>query len=100
MMPFGFHPDARSEFLESVRYYQHQQSGLGERFLEAVRDAIQRVCDRPLLYRSIEVNVRKCHVVRFPYGIIYRLKDGKIEILAVMHLRRKPGYWRDRMSGN
>jgi len=29
-------------------------------------------------------------------GIIYRNEPERIYILAVMHLRREPGYWKDR----
>jgi hypothetical protein len=31
---------------------------------------------------------------RFPYGIIYRLLgDDVLEILAIAHHKRRPGYW-------
>ena len=98
MIPFGFHPEARSEFLESARYYESQKSGLGHRYVDAVRDAITRVRSRPQLYREIEQDVRQCRTPRFPFGIIYRFTDEQIEILAVMHLHRKPGYWKDRLT--
>ncbi len=29
----------------------------------------------------------------FPYGVIYALEGQTIYVAAVMHLRRKPGYW-------
>jgi hypothetical protein len=35
-------------------------------------------------------------VLRFPYGVIYRLSGDTVEIVAVMHLSRKPGYWKHR----
>ena len=28
-----------------------------------------------------------------PYGVIYAVDEGVIYIAAVMHLKRKPGYW-------
>ncbi|MBK7075209.1 MAG: hypothetical protein IPH44_23220 [Myxococcales bacterium] len=33
---------------------------------------------------------------RFPYYLIYRERDGMVEVVAVMHARRHPGYWRHR----
>ncbi|MBI5747427.1 MAG: type II toxin-antitoxin system RelE/ParE family toxin [Nitrospirae bacterium] len=98
MIPYGFHPEARSEFHESARYYEFQQCGLGYRFVDAVRDAIQRIRSHPLLYREVEQGFRQCRVVRFPFGIIYRFNKEKVEIIAVMHLRRKPGYWKERQT--
>ncbi len=41
-MRYWLHPAARTELLESVRYYESQQPGLGGRFLETVADAINR----------------------------------------------------------
>jgi toxin ParE1/3/4 len=96
MKPFGFHPEARSEFHESALRYESQQIGLGRRFVEAVRDAIVRIRTQPLLFREIEPGIRQCRTLRFPYGVIYRLKGDTVEVLAVMHLSRKPGYWKHR----
>jgi hypothetical protein len=33
---------------------------------------------------------------RFPYLIVFREGMEGIEIVAVAHGRRRPGYWRDR----
>src|SRR5580704_1653336 len=98
MSVVGFSSEARSEFLESARYYQSQQPELGSRFVEAVQEAVRRIETHPLLYRIVEGNIRQCRVPRFPYGIIYRVKPDRIEIVAVMHLHRQPGYWKDRMN--
>jgi len=38
-------------------------------------------------------------VHRFPFGILYRIAGDEIQIVAIMHLRRKPGYWTKRLSG-
>jgi toxin ParE1/3/4 len=97
MTRFGFHPEARSEFRESARYYEEQQAGLGFRYVEVVRAAIARIQLRPRLYREIDPGVRQCMTSRFPYGIIYRIQDDELQIVAVMHLHRQPGYWRNRL---
>ena len=39
---------------------------------------------------------RRCLTNRFPFGIVYTLKDGTIVIVAVMHLNREPDYWKKR----
>ena len=40
--------------------------------------------------------VRRCLVHRFPYGVLYSVEPEGISILAVMHLRRDPDYWKQR----
>lgn len=96
-MSWGFHPEARREFLESAGYYESQRAGLGRRFVDAVRDAIFRILAHPMMYREIDRGLRQCRVPRFPFGLIYRIRRDKIEIIAVMHLHREPGYWKGRI---
>jgi plasmid stabilization system protein ParE len=98
MKPIGFHPHARSELLESARYYEAQRRALARRFLTAVREATNRIQSFPLLGRVLEDDVRQCRVSRFPYGLIYRVKEDGLEVIAVMHLHRRPGYWKSRMA--
>ncbi len=35
---------------------------------------------------------------RLRYGIIYRFIDNQTQIIAIMHLHRKPGYWKSRIK--
>ena len=46
----------------------------------------------------IEAELRRRLVRRFPFGILYRIEPEEIVIVAVAHLRRKPGYWRERIK--
>jgi len=95
-MKLWFHSDARTEFLESVRYYEGQRRGLGRRFLVAVTEALQRIQAHPNMCPLVSGTWRQCRVSRFPFGIIYRVQERGLEIIAVMHLHREPGYWRHR----
>jgi len=96
MSPVEFHPAARMELIRSAQYYQAQSPGLGRRFALAVREAVHRIQEFPLSYPALEDDVRRCRVLRFPYGIVYRTKPERTEVLAVMHLHRQPGYWKSR----
>ncbi|MGJ0514760.1 MAG: type II toxin-antitoxin system RelE/ParE family toxin [Methylomicrobium sp.] len=95
-MKFFFHPQAQTELEQTVLFYKQQQAGLEKRFIEAVEDAISRACRNPLLYRKIDDNIRKCRLLHFPYAIIFRTRPERIEIIAVMHLRKEPNYWQSR----
>jgi hypothetical protein len=41
---------------------------------------------------------RRVLVRRFPYFVIYREWSDRLEIVAVAHQSRRPGYWRSRGS--
>lgn len=99
-MKVRFYKAAALEMDEAAVYYEQQLEGLGERFLIAVKDAVERIKALPEAYSSFSVNTRRCLVNKFPYGIIYLYDSGKIEItiVAVAHLHRKPDYWRGRIA--
>ncbi len=98
-MKHSFHPEAKKELKEAVKYYNECGSGLGYIFLEEVQTTIKRIIQFPESWSPLSKNTRRCLTRRFPYGIIYQiLEDKSILIVAVMHLNREPGYWEDRID--
>ena len=95
-MTFSFHPEAEEEFNQAIEYYENNASGLGYDFSIEVYSAIQNIVNFPTAWPIIEEDMRRCLVKRFPYGVIYSVEDGVVFILAVMHLRRHPDYWKNR----
>ncbi|KFD42442.1 plasmid stabilization protein [Peptococcaceae bacterium SCADC1_2_3] len=95
-MKFFFHPAAEQELNEAVDYYNQVQDSLGLQFSKEVYAAIKNILAFPRAWVSLSDNTRRCLINRFPYGVIYQIADEKLFIIAVMHLNRKPGYWKDR----
>jgi len=96
MRTVRFHAEAEAEMLDAVAYYGAQREHLGERFLAAVQDALNRVKINPLLYEVVELDVRRCLTKTFPFGVLFRNRPDEIIVLAVMHLHRDPDYWKGR----
>lgn len=61
-------------------------------------DALNRIELNPEAYPLIEGDVRRCLTRTFPFGVLFRDKPEAIEVIAVMHLRREPGYWTKRRA--
>jgi toxin ParE1/3/4 len=95
-MKYFFHPEAEVEFFDAVNFYERQQPGLGRRLSEEVQTAIRQICEHPLAWEQMDSQTRRFLTNRFPYGVLYRIKEDHIRIIAVMHLRRKPDYWQIR----
>jgi len=95
-MRYSFHETAEKEFFAALEYYEECQPGLGLRFSEEVYATIERICEYPYAWSGIDVKTRRCLTNKFPYGILYRVIGDDIRIMAVMHLHRKPGYWKNR----
>jgi toxin ParE1/3/4 len=96
-MTFHFHPQALDEFRESAEFYELRRTGLGATFTLEIEAAIQRILEAPQRWRTLEQDVRTCRTNTFPYAILYTIESDSILILAVMHLHREPGYWRNRL---
>jgi hypothetical protein len=99
-MKFYFHPDAEAEFDRTVEYYEQFQQGLGLEFAEEVYATVTRIIQYPDAWSSLSKNSRRCLVSRFPYGVIYQIKSRSLRIIAVAHLNRRPGYWKERLEQN
>lgn len=99
MRTIRFHPEAESEMLQAAAWYEERQVSLGRRFLIAVQDALNRVQLDPKIYPVVEGDVRRCLTKTFPFGVLFRTRPDSLEIMAAMHLRRDPGYWRERTLG-
>jgi plasmid stabilization system protein ParE len=44
------------------------------------------------------MDIRRRLIGRFPYAILYSDEGQTVYILAVMHLRRDPDYWKSRLK--
>ncbi|GKT10532.1 type II toxin-antitoxin system RelE/ParE family toxin [Desulforhabdus sp. TSK] len=97
-MRYRFAPEAEAELNEAVNYYEECQDGLGLAFAGEVHAAIENICRFPLAWSPFSKNTRRCLLKRFPYGVVYQPKDDQIIVIAVMHLNRKPNYWRRRTT--
>ncbi len=95
-MTFLFHPEAEAEFIEAIDYYEGCEPELGHDFSIEIFTSVQNIVNYPTAWPVIEEDVRRCLVNRFPYGIIYSIEQNEVFILAVMHLRRHPDYWKKR----
>ena len=95
-MTFSFHPEAEEEFRAAIDYYEDREAGLGYAFSLEVFTAIQNIITQPSAWPVMEDDVRRCLVNRFPFGVLYSLEPTGVFVVAVMHQRRQPDYWRDR----
>jgi len=95
---YSFHPEAEAEFNGAIDYYEARESGLGYDFALEVYSAIQRIIAYPRAWPVLEGDVRRCQTHRFPYGVLYAVEESRIFIVAVMHLRREPDYWKPRVT--
>jgi plasmid stabilization system protein ParE len=93
-MNFRFLDDARTELYEAQEHYDRCEPGLGDAFCEAVVQAVEEIVSDPERSPHLSRQARRFLLKRFPYSLIYQVRDTEILILSVFHLSRRPGSWR------
>ncbi|WP_437737907.1 type II toxin-antitoxin system RelE/ParE family toxin [Sorangium sp. So ce1335] len=88
--------EAEREAHEAFLWYAARDPNVAERFEAQVLAAFDRIADAPEQGLEIDPGVRRLLLQRFPYGLLYAVEPDRIVVLAVMHLRRRPGSWRSR----
>ncbi|MBL1259294.1 MAG: type II toxin-antitoxin system RelE/ParE family toxin [Thiotrichaceae bacterium] len=95
-MKIKFLEPARDELDDAIDYYSKERTGLGDEFLTELLSAINRIAEYPEAWHPYSEQTRRCQLKRFPYGIIYQIRENEILIIAIANLHRKPRYWRNR----
>jgi len=89
---------AKQELDEAIKYHNAKIPGLGDDLFNEIVSAAQKLCELPELWPKVRKNIRRCRLKRFPYSLLYRAGPEEIVIIAVMHNRRRPAYWRSRIK--
>jgi len=91
-----FHPDAVEEAQAARQWYLARSPSAADSFLAELDRGVESVVLAPERWPLFVHGARRYLFQRFPFQLIYRVKGDRIEILAVAHGRRRPGYWKIR----
>ncbi len=89
-------PEAEADIEDVAIWYDGQRKGLGQEFLDDVLVALDTISENPNIYPVVCRQTRRAIVRRFPFGIFYRVDEGAVVVLAVMHGSRHPRRWKKR----
>ena len=91
-----FHPLAADEAQAAERWYRERNETASGRFQRELDRAIGRISEQSEVGSPYLSNTKRVLLRRFPFFVVYRVRGGDLEIVAVAHARRRPGYWRAR----
>ena len=92
------HPEAVAEAQAANRWYRERSVSAAEAYLAELDRAVEAIAENPEMWPRYVHGTRRYIFHRFPFYLVYREAAGNIEIIAVAHGRRKPGYWKSRMA--
>ena len=91
------HPAALEEAEGAADWYAERSRRAAEAFLNELDRATRQIAEHPERFPAFEFGTRRIVLHKFPYVLVYRESDTSLEIIAVAHGRRRPGYWRNRV---
>ncbi len=45
----------------------------------------------------VTIEIRRALLARFPYALVFLVREDEVRVLAVAHAKRRPGYWLSRV---
>ena len=93
----SLHPEALDEAVAATEWYAKRSRRAAEAFLDEIDRVIARLSEHPGQFPSYDFGTRRAMLRRFPWSLVFRETASGLEIIAVVHSRRRPGYWRSRV---
>jgi toxin ParE1/3/4 len=86
-------PEAEDELAAAILWYEARRRGLGIELMAVVDEALERIANAPLSMPLWRAPWRRCTLSRFPYVIFFSVAGDTVEVAAIAHGKRRPGYW-------
>jgi plasmid stabilization system protein ParE len=90
------HPLATAEMEKSTRWYAKRSVVASLGFVAAVAEGIAKITATPDRYAKIDRQFRGCSLIRYPFQLVYRFEAERVQVIAIAHAKRRPGYWKRR----
>ena len=91
-----FHPQAVMEARAAREWYEARSPKAAISFIRELDHAIEQIAKSPRRWPLYIKETRRFLFRRFPFFVVYREVDDTIQVLAVAHGHRRPGYWQTR----
>lgn len=97
-MELIFHPEAVEEAAAARAWYELRSPKAAAAFVAELERCFASLREAPLRWPADTSGCRRLNLRRFPFALFYTLAIEQVQVLAVAHLHRRPGYWHVRAS--
>lgn len=97
MKSVSVHPEAEAEADGAFEWYWARSESAALGFDAELRNAFSTLQKNPRIYASYLRETRRIMLNRYPFFVVFRELPRKIQIVAIAHAKRRPGYWRGRV---
>jgi toxin ParE1/3/4 len=85
--------DAANDFREAFDYLAPRSPGAARELARLLAEALESLRDEAHQFAVWNSPHRRLPLKRFPYGLLYVLRDDEVVVTALAHSRRDPKTW-------
>jgi plasmid stabilization system protein ParE len=91
------HAAAELEYATAFGWYVARSERAAIRFEAAFEEALDQIAQLPEAQPLRDQQHRYCSLKRYPYVIVYRVTEERVQVVAVAHGRQLPSDWASRI---
>lgn len=93
MKPIIYSTAAEADQDFALRGYYNISNRLAERLYQRILLSLSNIRSHPQAWSPYFDDFRKINLDPFPYAVVYQEMPEVIRVVAIVDLRREPGYW-------
>jgi plasmid stabilization system protein ParE len=90
------HDAARKEANDANAWYRARSTKAARGFVDELERVLARIFDDPSTGPAYLSGTRRAKLHRYPYIVVYKVRGSVVQVVAVAHTSRRPGYWAKR----
>ena len=98
MKPVEYHPESKAESRKAIDWYWTRSQVAAVDFRDELKSALSRMRKAPNACSPYLHGTRRVLLDRFPYYVVFRERLHAIQVIAIAHAKRRPGYWARRLE--
>ena len=96
-MRIELHPDAEADLVDGFAFYDAQQAGLGDYFVDSLLADLESLQIYAGIH-PIHFGFNRLLAKRFPFAVYYRVENDVVRVYAVLDCRRDPAETHERLG--
>lgn len=90
--------EAITEARAARERYAARSPAAADAFMAELDHTLEQIAKLPEAGPPYASNTRRYLLRRFPFSVVYPRRRRKIQVIAIAHSRRRPGYWKGRIG--
>lgn len=95
--PYRVHPLAWEDVDAADAWYFERSPEASDGLIVEISEGLEAICEAPQRWPKYLHGTRRFLLHRFPFAIVFVDEPDMVNVIAVAHHKRLPGYWKKRV---